>query len=175
MIFSPTSLAGVFVIDLDKREDARGYFARAWCNREFTEHGLPQFVQTNMSMSKQKGTIRGLHYQVAPHGEAKYMRCIAGAIYDVVCDIRPGSPTYKKWFGVELTAQNRKAVFVPEGLPHAYQALTDDAEVIYSSSCYYTPGAERGLRWNDPAFNIEWPIREAIVSDKDAKWPDFKG
>lgn len=175
MIFTPSKLAGVYVIDLEKREDSRGYFARAWCRKEFTEHGLPDFVQTNMSMCRQKGTVRGLHYQLPPHGEAKFMRCIAGAIFDVVCDIRPDSPTYRQWIGVELTAQNRKAVFIPEGLPHAYQALTDDAEVIYSSSCYYTPGAERGLRWNDPAFNIEWPIREAIVSDKDAKWPDFKG
>lgn len=175
MIFTPSKLAGVYVIDLEKREDSRGYFARAWCRKEFTEHGLPDFVQTNMSMCRQKGTVRGLHYQLPPHGEAKFMRCIAGAIFDVVCDIRPDSPTYRQWIGVELTAQNRKAVFIPEGLPHAYQALTDDAEVIYSSSCYYTPGAERGLRWNDPAFNIEWPIREAIVSDKDAKWADFKG
>jgi dTDP-4-dehydrorhamnose 3,5-epimerase len=128
-----------------------------------------------MSLCRKKGTIRGLHYQVAPHGEAKYMRCIAGAIFDVVVDIRRDSPTYQKWFGIELTAQNRKAIFVPEGLPHAYQALTDDAEVIYSSSCVYTPGAERGLRWNDAAFGIEWPIREAIVSEKDSKWPDWKG
>jgi dTDP-4-dehydrorhamnose 3,5-epimerase len=175
MIFTETKLPGVFVIELEKREDARGYFARAWCEKEFSAHKLPPFVQTNMSLCRQKGTVRGFHYQVAPHGEAKYMRCIAGAIFDVVVDIRPESPTFKQWFGVELTAQNRKAVFVPEGLPHAYQALTDDAEVIYSSSCFYTPGAERGLRWNDPAFKIEWPIREAIVSDKDAKWPDWKG
>ena len=163
------------IVELEKREDARGYFARAWCEREFTEHGLPRFVQTNMSMSRQKGTIRGLHYQLAPHGEAKYMRCIRGEIFDVVLDIRPDSPTFKQWFGIELTAENRKAVFVPEGLPHAYQALTDDAEVIYSSSCAYTPGAERGIRWNDPAFKIDWPIMQAIVSDKDSNWPDWKG
>jgi dTDP-4-dehydrorhamnose 3,5-epimerase len=175
MKFTETKIPGVFVIDLEKREDSRGYFARAWCETEFSAHNLPKFVQTNMSMCKEKGTIRGLHYQVAPHGEAKYMRCIRGAIFDVVVDIRPDSPSYKKWFGIELTAENRKAIFVPEGLPHAYQALTDDAEVLYSASCFYTPGAERGIRWNDPAFNIEWPIREAIVSEKDAKWADFKG
>ncbi len=174
MLFTETIIPGVFVIELEKREDARGYFARAWCQKEFAAQGLPKFVQTNMSLCRQKGTIRGLHYQVAPHGEAKYMRCIAGAIFDVVVDIRPASPSYMKWFGIELTAANKKAIFVPEGLPHAYQALTDDAEVIYSASCFYTPGAERGLRWNDPAFSIEWPIREAIVSDKDAKWPDWK-
>lgn len=163
------------IVELEKREDARGYFSRAWCEREFTQHGLPRFVQTNMSMSRQKGTIRGLHYQLAPHGEAKYMRCIRGAIFDVVLDIRPGSPTFKQWVGIELTAENRKAVFVPEGLPHAYQALTDNAEVMYSSSCVFTPDAERGVRWNDPAFKIDWPIKQVIVSNKDSNWPDWKG
>jgi len=175
MIFTQTTIPGVLLIELEKRQDSRGYFARAWCEREFAAHGLPRFVQTNMSMCRQKGTIRGLHYQVPPHGEAKYLRCIRGAIFDVVVDIRPDSPTYRKWFGVELTAENRKAIFVPEGLPHAYQALTDEAEVIYSASCFYTPGAERGIRWNDPVFNIEWPIREVIVSEKDASWADWKG
>jgi dTDP-4-dehydrorhamnose 3,5-epimerase len=128
-----------------------------------------------MSLCKSKGTIRGLHYQAAPHGEAKYMRCIRGAIFDVSLDVRLDSPTFGKWFGIELTADNRRAIFVPEGLAHAYQALTNDAEVIYSASCAYVPGAERGVRWNDPRFDIEWPIREAIVSEKDAKWPDFVG
>jgi len=175
MIFNQISIPGVKIIDLEKREDARGYFARAWCARELTEHCLPGFVQTNMSMSRQKGTIRGLHYQIAPHGEAKYIRCIRGAIFDVVVDIRPESPTFMQWFGIELTADNRRAVFVPEGLPHAYQALTDDTEVIYSSSRAYTPGAERGIRWNDPALKIEWPIMQAIVSEKDSCWPDWKG
>jgi dTDP-4-dehydrorhamnose 3,5-epimerase len=175
MIFNPTTIPDVMIVELEKCEDARGYFARAWCEREFTEHGLPRFVQTNMSMSRQKGAIRGLHYQLAPHGEAKYIRCIRGAIFDVVVDIRPDSPTFKQWFGIELTAENRKAVFVPEGLPHAYQALADDAEVIYSSSCAYTPGAERGVRWNDPAFKIDWPIKQAIVSEKDSNWPNYEG
>jgi dTDP-4-dehydrorhamnose 3,5-epimerase len=175
MLFTETKIPGVFIIELEKRQDERGYFARAWCHKEFADHGLPAFLQTNMSMSRHKGTIRGLHYQLAPHGEAKYLRCIRGAIFDVALDLRRESPTYKQWLGVELTADNRKAVFIPEGLAHAYQALTDDAEVIYSSSCAYTPGAERGIRWNDPAFSIEWPIREAIVSDKDARWSDFVG
>lgn len=164
----------MLAVELQKREDPRGYFARAWCEKEFADQGLPKFVQTNMSLCRQKGIIRGLHYQLPPHGEAKYMRCISGAIYDVAVDIRPDSPTFKQWFGIELTAENKKAVFIPEGLAHAYQALTDDAEVIYSSSCFYTPGAERGLRWNDPAFKIDWPIKDAIVSDKDMKWPDWK-
>ncbi len=174
MLFTESKIPGVWVIELEKRQDDRGYFARAWCANEFADHGLPQFVQSNMSLCRHKGTIRGLHYQLAPHGEAKYMRCIRGAIFDVSLDVRPDSPTYKQWFAIELTADNRTAVFIPEGLAHAYQALTDDAEVIYSASCAYTPGAERGIRWNDPAFDIEWPIREAIVSEKDAKWPDFK-
>ncbi|HWP41279.1 MAG TPA: dTDP-4-dehydrorhamnose 3,5-epimerase [Tepidisphaeraceae bacterium] len=175
MVFTQTRIPGVLVIELEKREDSRGYFARAWCEREFAAHGLPRFVQTNMSMCRQKGTIRGLHYQAPPHGEAKYLRCIRGAIFDVVVDIRPDSPTYRKWFGIELTADNRKAIFVPEGLPHAYQALSDQAEVIYSASSFYTPGAERGIRWNDPAFKIDWPIREVIVSEKDASWADWQG
>ena len=173
MIFVPTMIPDVMIVELEKREDSRGYFARAWCETEFTAHRLPRFVQTNMSMSRQKGTIRGLHYQLAPYWEAKYIRCIRGAIFDVVVDIRSDSPTFKQWVGSELTAENRKAVFVPEGLAHAYQALTDDAEVIYSSSCVYTPGAERGIRWNDPAFKIDWPIKQAIVSDKDSNWPDW--
>jgi dTDP-4-dehydrorhamnose 3,5-epimerase len=131
MIFTETKIPGVFVIELEKREDARGYFARAWCEKEFSAHGLPKFVQTNMSMCRERGTIRGLHYQIAPHGEAKYLRCIRGAMFDVVVDIRPNSPTFRKWFGIELTAENRKAVYVPEGLPHAYQARTGDCGVIY--------------------------------------------
>jgi dTDP-4-dehydrorhamnose 3,5-epimerase len=174
MIFIPTTIPHVMIVELEKREDTRGYFARAWCEKEFTEHGLPRFLQTNMSMSRQKGIIRGLHYQLAPYGEAKYIRCIRGAIYDVVVDIRHESPTFKQWFGIELTAENRKAMFVPEGFPHAYQALTDNAEVIYSTSCVYTPGVERGVRWNDPAFKIEWPIMHAIVSEKDSTWPDWE-
>lgn len=174
MIFTESVIPAVYVIELEKREDARGYFARAWCEREFAEHGCPRFVQTNLSLCHRKGTIRGFHYQVPPHGEAKYIRCVRGAIYDVVADIRPGSSTFGRWFGIELSADNRKAVFVPEGLPHAYQALTDEAEVIYSSSCFYRPGAERGLRWNDPGLRVQWPVAEAIVSDKDAAWPDFE-
>jgi dTDP-4-dehydrorhamnose 3,5-epimerase len=174
MLFTETVFPGVLVIDLEKREDARGYFARAWCEKEFAARNLPRFVQANLSACREKGTVRGLHYQAAPHGEAKYLRCINGAVFDVVADIRPGSPTFRRWSGVELTAENRKAVFVPAGLAHAYQALTEDAEVMYLASAYYAPGAECGIRWNDPAFNIDWPIRNVIVSRKDAGWPDFK-
>lgn len=173
MLFTPTQIPGVLLVDLEKREDARGYFARAWCAKEFGDQKLPNFVQTNMSLCREKGTIRGLHYQDAPHGEAKYMRCIRGAIWDVALDVRRGSPSFGKWVGAELTADNRRAIFVPEGLAHAYQALTDDCEVIYSASCAYAPGFERGVRWNDPAFKIDWPIADAILSDKDQRWPDF--
>lgn len=174
MLFSETEIPEVLVVDLEMREDARGCFARAWCEREFSARRLPRFVQANLSACRAKGTVRGLHYQAAPHGEAKYLRCIRGAVFDVVADIRPGSPAYRRWSGVELTAENRKAVFVPAGLPHAYQALTDGAEVIYFASMHYTPEAERGIRWNDPAFDIRWPLRNVIVSRKDADWPDFK-
>jgi dTDP-4-dehydrorhamnose 3,5-epimerase len=174
MLFTETAIPEVLVVALERRDDERGYFARAWCEKEFLVRRLPRFVQANLSSCRNKGTVRGLHYQAAPHGEAKYLRCIRGAVFDVVADIRPGSRAFRRWSGVELTAENRKAVFVPAGLPHAYQALTDDAEVIYFASAYYAPEAERGLRWNDPAFNIEWPIRNAIVSQKDAGWPDFK-
>lgn len=175
MIFTPAMISNVMIVELEKREDDRGYFARAWCEREFAEQALPRFVQTNMSMSKRKGTIRGLHYQLDPHGEAKYIRCIRGAIFDVVVDIRKESPTFKQWIGIELTSENRKGVYIPEGLPHAYQALTEDAEVIYSTSSVYTPGAECGVRWNDPTFRIDWPIKQVIVSEKDSSWPDWKG
>lgn len=175
MIFTETRVPEVLVIDLERREDARGYFARAWCEREFSRRRLPNFVQTNLSLCRRKGTVRGLHYQVAPHGEAKYLRCIRGAVFDVVADIRPGSPTFRQWLGIELTADNRKAIYVPAGLAHAYQALTDDAEVLYSASAFHHPDAERGIRWNDPAFGIEWSVRAAIVSEKDSKWPDFTG
>jgi len=174
MIFTSTKIQGVLLIDLEKRQDERGYFARAWCSKEFSDQGLPNFVQTNMSLCRARGTVRGLHWQAEPHGEAKFMRCIRGAIFDVAVDVRPGSPTFGKWVGVELSSENRRAVFIPEGCAHAYQALTDDAEVIYSASRAYAPGSERGVRWNDPAFNIEWPIAEVIVSDKDRAWPDFK-
>jgi dTDP-4-dehydrorhamnose 3,5-epimerase len=174
MIFTDTNLAGVLLIDLQRREDERGYFARAWCAKEFSDHGLPNFVQTNMSLCRRKGTVRGLHWQAQPHGEAKFMRCIRGSIFDVVVDVRPDSPTFGRWMGVELTSENRRAIYIPEGCAHAYQALTDDAEVLYSASRAYAPGSERGIRWNDPAFNIEWPIAEVIVSDKDRAWPDFK-
>lgn len=174
MIFTETKIPGVLAVDLERREDYRGFFARAWCDREFSAHDLPRFVQGNMSLCRRKGTIRGLHYQIAPHREAKYLRCISGAVFDVVVDIRKDSPTYGRWSSLELTAQNRRAVYLPPGVAHAFQALSDDAEVLYFASSFYAPSFERGIRWNDPAFNIDWPVREVIVSDKDASWPDYQ-
>lgn len=175
MIFTETKLQGAFRIDMQKREDDRGYFARAFCKKEFADHGLvSDFEQTNMSLCRFRGTIRGLHYQLPPHGEVKLMRCINGAIVDVIVDLRPDSPTFRQYHIEELTDQNRRMLYCPENFAHAYQALTDDAEVIYSASRSYVPGAERGLRWNDPTLGIRWPIMDkVIVSDKDANWPDL--
>jgi dTDP-4-dehydrorhamnose 3,5-epimerase len=176
MTFTETTLEGAFVIDLERIEDARGFFARAWCAREFQDHKLTNRVaQCNLAFNKQKWTLRGMHYQVAPHEEAKVIRCTRGAIFDVIIDLRQGSPTYKKWFGVELTSENRKALYVPEGFAHGYQTLEDDTEVFYLVSEFYTSEAERGVRWNDPAFGIEWPEMEHVeISNKDQTWPDYQ-
>jgi len=175
MIFEKTALAGAFIIEIEKREDERGFFARAWCQEEFEAHGLnTRWVQANLAFSKKKGTLRGLHFQVGPYEEIKLMRCIRGAIYDVILDLRSESPTYMQWLGVELTADNHKMLYVPEGFAHGYQSLADNTEVFYPVSQFYTPGSERGVRWNDPAFGIEWPVTQnAILSEKDKSWPDF--
>lgn len=175
MIFTETSLSGAFIVDLDPREDERGFFARAWCRDEFAAQGLAiDLAQANLSFSRKRGTIRGLHYQVAPHGEAKSIRCIRGAIYDVAVDLRPESPTYEQWVGVELTSENRRMLYIPQGCAHGYQTLEDDSEALYHVSEAYAPEAERGVRWNDPAFGIAWPeTAGALVSPKDAAWPDF--
>ncbi len=174
MLFHETRLEGAFVIELEKREDTRGFFARGWCQKEFEDHGLvAQVVQANVSYNRKKGTLRGMHYQVAPVEETKLVRCVRGGIYDVIIDLRPESPTYKQWMGVELTAENYKMLYVPENFAHGLQTLEDDTEVIYQVSQFYTPGAERGIRWNDPAFRIEWPQDIEVISDKDADWPDY--
>ena len=174
MIFTETPLAGAFVIALEPREDERGFFARAFCKNELAEHGLPnEIVQANLSFNHRRGTLRGMHMQAPPHGEDKMVRCIAGAIWDAIVDLRPGSPTYLKWFGVELSAANRLMLYVPKGFAHGYQSLTDGSEVLYMVTQFYTPGAERGLRWNDPAFGIPWPVGDPILSPKDAVAPDF--
>jgi dTDP-4-dehydrorhamnose 3,5-epimerase len=174
MIFTETKLAGSYLLELEKMEDSRGFFARSWCQQEFEAHGLvPCVVQANVSYNIKKGTLRGLHYQAMPHAETKLVRCTRGALYDVIVDVRPDSPTYKQWFGVELTANNYKMLYVAEGFAHGFVTLTDDTEATYQVSHFYTPGAERGLRYNDPAFAIEWPLPVAVISKKDKNWGDF--
>ena len=174
MIFSPTELAASYLIDIEKREDQRGFFARTWCQKEFEAHGLvSRLVQANVSFNERKGTLRGMHYQVAPHSETKLVRCTRGAIYDVIIDLRPGSATYMQWLGAELTAENHRMLYVPEGFAHGFLSLMDKTEICYQVSQFYTPNAERGLRYNDPAFRIEWPIDVQVISDKDRNWPDY--
>ena len=174
MIFTATELRGAYMIDLEKLGDDRGFFARAWCQKEFANHGLNlNLVQANLSFNAAKATLRGMHYQVTPYREAKLVRCIKGAIYDVIIDLRPDSPTYKRWLGVELTANNYKMLYVPEAFAHGYQTLADDSEVFYQVSQLYSPTAERGVRYNDPVFGIEWPLEPQVISDKDQQWPDF--
>ncbi len=175
MIFKRTSIIGAYTIELEEHGDERGFFARTWCKKEFMTQGLTSnIVQANIAFTKKKGTIRGMHYQIAPNEEAKLMRCIKGAIYDVIIDLRPESSTYKQWLGVELSSENRKMFYVPEGFAHGYQSLTDNVETLYMVSEFYSPDSERAIRWNDPAFSIKWPINEDLtISDKDRNWPDF--
>jgi dTDP-4-dehydrorhamnose 3,5-epimerase len=176
MIFTPTELRDATIIDMEPFQDERGFFARTWCQREFAEQGLvANVVQANMSSNRRKGTVRGMHYQRAPHAETKLVRVVRGAIYDVIIDLRPESPTFKGWVGVELSAENRRALYVPEGFAHGFQTLADDTEVLYQVSAFYTPGAEGGLRHDDPAFAVRWPLPVSVISPKDAGWPDFVG
>ena len=174
MIFTETPLRGAYVIELEPRNDERGFFARAFCQNELAAHGLKNEIrQANTSYNFKKGTLRGMHYQIPPHAEVKMVRCTVGAIYDVIVDIRKDSPTYLKWFGIELTAANRKTFYVPEGFAHGYQALTDDSEVLYLVTQFYAPDHEAALRWDDPAVGIRWPLANPILSPKDAAHPDF--
>ena len=174
MIFTETPIAGAWMIDPEPRGDERGFFARAWCQQEFASRGLgAAFVQCNDAFSRWQGTLRGLHYQADPHAEIKLMRCVRGAVFDVLVDLRPGSPTYLKWFGADLSADNRRMLYVPAGCAHGYQALADECEVLYPVSAFYAPAAERGVRWDDPAFRIAWPLPPAHMSDKDRQWPDY--
>jgi len=174
MIFNETKLKGAFIIELEKRGDDRGFFARTFCQREFDEHGLiSNIVQTNISLSKTKGTLRGIHYQIAPHQETKLVRCTSGALYDVIIDLRKDSPTYKQWIGVELTAANYRMLYVPRDFAHGFLTLQDNTEVTYGVSEFYTPDAERGIRWNDPVFGIVWPEEVREISGKDASCPDY--
>lgn len=174
MKFHKTPLEGARVIELEKRGDDRGFFARYFCEREFAADGLEtRFVQINNSLSSKKGTLRGMHYQLPPSPEVKVVRCVRGSLWDAIVDLRPDSPTFMKWFGAELSAENRLMMYVPRGFAHGLLTLTDDVEAIYLVSAFYDPQAERGLRWNDPAIGIEWPIAPVEISPKDAKWPDF--
>lgn len=176
MNFAETGLKGAFLIEPDRKEDARGFFARTWCVEEFKAHGLdPRVVQCNLSFNKKKGTLRGMHWQVAPHAEAKLVRCTMGALWDVIIDLRPASPTYQQHLGVELTPENRKMLFIPEGFAHGFQTLADNTEVFYQMSEFFAADCARGLRWNDPAFGIAWPPGERIIHERDAGYPDFTG
>ena len=171
----PAGLEGSFLIDLTRIGDDRGFFARIWDDAWSEQLGVDaRAVQVNLSTNRQRGTIRGLHWQVAPYGESKLLRCTRGAVFDVAVDLRPGSPTYRQWQGHVLDADSRRMVFVPAGCAHGYQALEDDAEVSYQVSHPYVPGSERGIRWNDPALGIAWPITDDVtVSEKDVAWPDI--
>ncbi len=175
MNIQKTTVTDACVLDFQSFGDERGFFTRAFCAKEFAKAGLPvNMVQANLAGSAAKGTLRGLHYQVAPHEEAKLLRCIRGAVFDVVVDIRPESSTYGAWFGVELTAENRRMMFVPAGCAHGYLTLEDNSEVYYLVSEFYEPTAEKGIKWDDPAFGIKWPLTDnLVISDKDKKWPDF--
>jgi dTDP-4-dehydrorhamnose 3,5-epimerase len=174
--FLETELRGAFLIELDKAEDTRGYFARVWCQKEFEEHGLiARIAQVNTSFNKKAGTLRGMHYQAAPYQETKVVRCTAGAIYDVIVDLRPDSPTYKQWTGVELTAGNGAMLYIPADFAHGFITLENNTEVSYLMSEFYQPGAGQGVRWNDPAFGIKWPVAVEEISDRDACWADFSG
>ena len=175
MIFTKGPLPDTYIIDPDKKRDDRGFFARAFCEREFAEHGLARpMVQTNVSFNPRRGTLRGLHFQRAPHREAKLVRCTRGALYDVVVDVRPASPAYGEWMGVELSADSHRMLYVPEGFAHGFLTLEADTEVTYQVSSFYTPGAEGGLRYDDPALAIDWPAPVRVLSEKDRAWPAFQ-
>lgn len=176
MIFTETELKGAFVIELQRIGDDRGFFARAFCREEFAAHGLdPQVDQCNVSFNKRRGTLRGMHYQEAPHGEAKLVRCTQGAVFDAIVDLRRDSATYKRYFGIELSATNRKMLYVPENFAHGFQTLEDDTEVFYQMSRPYNGQHARGVRWDDPAFGIEWPPAERTILARDRNYPDFRG
>jgi dTDP-4-dehydrorhamnose 3,5-epimerase len=175
MIFHQTDLMGVMEVRLDPRTDERGFFARSWCQDEFKVHGLDSaLVQCNISFNKRKGTLRGMHYQIAPFEESKLVRCTSGAIYDVVLDLRRQSPTFKNWIAITLTAQSRNAVYVPEGCAHGFVTLEDCTEVFYQMSQFYSAASARGVRWDDPAFRIEWPEQVEVLSERDRTYPDFE-
>jgi dTDP-4-dehydrorhamnose 3,5-epimerase len=181
MIFTETKLKGAYIIELEPIEDERGFFARSFCQKEFEKHGLnPCIVQCNISYNKSKGVLRGMHYQVAPYEEAKLVSCIRGTLYDVIIDLRPDSPTYCQWFAVELAAHRSpliapyKMLYVPKGFAHGFQTLEDNTEVFYQMSEFYHPEYGRGIRWDDPTFEISWPLPVRLISIKDLSYPNFE-
>jgi len=175
MKFTETKLKGAFIIEIEKLEDERGFFGRSWCAIEMKTHGLnTNICQANVSFNKVKATLRGMHYQVAPYQEAKIVRCSRGSIYDVIIDLRKDSPTFKKWIAVELTQDNYKMIYIPEDFAHGFITLEDNTEVSYLMTEFYVPGASATIRWNDPMFNIEWPLEPTFISEKDKSQPDFK-
>jgi dTDP-4-dehydrorhamnose 3,5-epimerase len=174
--FVPTPLSGAVIVELERREDERGYFARTWCRREFRAAGLGDdgLVQSSVSHNLRRGTLRGMHWQAEPHAEVKLVRCTRGAIWDVIIDLRADSSTYGRHIGVELTAESGQALYIPRGMAHGFVTLVDQSDVFYQMSDYYEPAASRGLRWNDPAFGIIWPVREPILHPRDEGYPDFR-
>jgi len=174
MIFTETPLKGAYVIELNKNSDDRGFFSRVFCKTEFGEQGLTtNIVQINNALSTKRGTFRGMHYQLPPAAEVKLVRCITGALYDAILDLRPDSPTFCQSFGLELTSENRKMLYVPRGFAHGIITMEDHTEVFYLTNNFYAPNEERGIRYNDPKFNIQWPLEFVEISEKDRKWPDF--
>jgi len=175
MIYVETPLRGAYVIEVEKHEDKRGFFARSWCVQEFSSKGLDtQLVQCNVSFNKRKGTLRGLHYQMPPHAETKVVRCTKGALYDVIVDLRADSPTFLKWFGVELTATNYRMLYIPKRFAHGFQTIEDDTEIFYQMSEFYAPQAARGIRWNDPRAGVVWPETDRTISKKDQEYIDLE-
>ena len=176
MKITETRLKGAYVIEPERLEDERGFFARSWSQRQLADHGLNTLiVECSISFNRAQGTLRGMHYQAQPYAEVKLVRCTAGAIYDCIVDLRPSSPTLNEWVAVELTAENRLALYVPEEFAHGFLTLEDDTEVFYQMSEVYTPASARGVRWNDPAFNIEWPDGVRIMNERDRNFDDFEG
>jgi dTDP-4-dehydrorhamnose 3,5-epimerase len=175
MTFEQTAIPGVWLVDLEPHKDSRGFFARTWCAEEAAAHGLnPACVQCSVSFNQRRGTLRGMHWQAEPCAEAKWIRCIRGAVWDVALDLRPESSSYGKWVGAELSADNRRMIYIPAGVAHGFQTLENDTELSYQMSEPYVPGLARGVRWNDPAFGIDWPIAGPVLSERDCTFEDFK-
>jgi dTDP-4-dehydrorhamnose 3,5-epimerase len=176
LLFHPVEVRGAYLIEPVKHADSRGFFARTWCRREFEAQGLnAELVQASLSCNTSAGTLRGLHYQSPPHAEAKLVRCSRGAIFDVLVDLRPGSPTFGRWLSAELSSTNGQMFYIPEGIAHGFLTLVDDTEVVYFMSAYFAPEAARGVRFDDPALGIRWPLTVSVISPRDTEWPSFPG